>query len=262
MKKEVIAVDLGGTNLRVALVRNNKVVRYVKKKTPKNGKQLLEELCKGISDLMSKDVKGIGAAVPGPVINGIIRNPPNIKVKNFDFKNYLKSKFKVRVEVENDANCIALAEAVYGYKKKDFFVITLGTGVGGGVVLNGELYCGKGYAGEIGHVILGNGKYLEDYWKKHKKHFLVKDLVKSKDKTSKANLDKLADYIAQAIGSMVNVLDPELIILAGGAREAGGKFLNLIKKKSKKYIFLPRRYDIKWTKLKHPGILGASLLLR
>lgn len=261
MAKEVIAIDLGGTNLRVALVKNNKIVKYVKKKTPKDGKQLLDELCKSISSLMSKKVKGIGAGVPGPVINGIIKNPPNIKVKNFDFKSYLRNKFKVRVEVENDANCVALAEAVYGYKKKDFLVITLGTGVGGGVVLNGQLYCGEGYAGEIGHIILDKGKYFEDYWKKHRKNSLVKDMVKSRDKKDRANLNKLTDYVAQAIASMINVFDPELIVLAGGAREAGNKFLNLIKKKSKKYIFLPKRYGIKWTKLKYPGILGASLLV-
>lgn len=262
MKKK-IAVDLGGTNMRVALVEGKKIIRLIKRDTPKSGKKLIKVLEDCIVHLMYPEVIGIGMGVPGPVVNGVLKNPPNIGVKNFDMRKYFQKRFKVPVSLENDANCVALAEAKYGYKKKNFFVITLGTGIGGGVVLDGKLHKGKnGYAGEIGHIILNDKKDFEYYWKLHKRKKLVSDLVKSKDKKDRERIRNLTDVIAQGIASQINVFDPEVVIIAGGARESGKEFIELVRQKSRKYIFLPHNYSIKWTKLKEPGILGASLLVQ
>jgi len=259
---EVIAVDLGGTNLRVALVKNNSIVKIIKKKTPKNGKLLIKEIEDSISSLFNKRIKGIGLAVPGPVFNGVLKNPPNLKVRNFNFKKYLQKKFKVRIEIDNDANCVALAELLLGYKKKNFFIITLGTGVGGGIVINGKVYSGQGYGGELGHIILNNKKDFEYYWKKYRGKILIKDMIKSSKKEHQETLKKLIEYISQGIASLINIFDPEIVVFAGGAKEAGEYFLNLIRKNTEKYVFLPKKYKIKWTKLNEPGILGASLLIR
>src|SRR4030042_4832623 len=147
LKKEVIAVDLGGTHLRVALIKDNKILKYIKKKTPKDKDNLLREMADSISFLITKDVKAIGVGSPGPLKKGIIQNPPNLPFRNFNLKKYLEMQFKKRVVIENDAKCVAIAEANLGCKKKNFIILTLGTGIGGGIIINRELYKGKGYAG-------------------------------------------------------------------------------------------------------------------
>lgn len=270
---KIIAVDLGGTNLRVALLREGKILKYMKKNTPKEKNALLRELVDSILQVMGKDVrdvKAIGIASPGPLKNGIIKNPPNIPLKNFNLKKFLEKKFKKRVEIGNDANCVALAEAKLGCKKRNFIILTLGTGIGGGIVINGELYKGEGYGGELGQIILNNGRDLEELWKDSrrlsKKYFgkilLVADLLKLKDKRAKEILEQTSLYLGQGIASLINIFDPEIVILSGGIKETGSVFLNMIKKQVKKYVALPKTTPIKWAGLKHPGILGASLLVK
>lgn len=267
---EVIAVDLGGTFLRVGLVKNNQILKYIKKPTPRNKDNLIKELFLSIELLINKNIKGIGIASPGPLKNGIIKNPPNLPLQNYNLKKELLKKFKKKVEIENDASCVALAEAKFGCKKKNFFVLTLGTGIGGGIIINGKLYKGEGYAGELGHIILNNERDFEDLWKDRrrlsKKYFsqilLIKDLLKIKDKRARKILNETSNYLGQGIASLINIFDPEVVILSGGIRETGDKFLNMIKKQINKYTILPKKTFIRWTKLKHSGILGASLLIK
>ena len=269
-RKDVIAVDLGASNLRTSLVRGNKILEYKKIKTPKQKNLLIKALVDSISSLMGENVKGIGVASPGPLENGVIKNPPNLPLKNFNLKKILERKFKTKVRVENDANCVALAEAKLGCKKKNFIVLTLGTGIGGGIVINGEVYYGRGFAGELGHIILDNGKFFEDLWQMHKKlirkyfgkNLFIKDLLERNDNKSKKILNIVTEYLGQGIASLINVFDPEVVILAGGITECGDKFLNMIKKQTKKYVILERKVNITWSNLKHPGIIGASLLIK
>lgn len=151
--------------------------------------------------------------------------------------------------------------------------MTLGTGIGGGIIINGKLYKGEGYAGELGHIILdrgidfenlAGGKRLKKLTKKEfGKELLVNDLIKIQNKDSKARkiLNEISMYLGQGIASLINIFDPEVVILSGGVKETGPVFLNMIKKQAKKYTILPKTTEIKWTSLKHPGILGASLLV-
>jgi len=269
---KVIAIDLGGTNLRVSLVNNNKIITYIKNKTPKNRKELIDLMFKNIELLMSKDIDGIGVASAGPLKDGIIKNPPNLPLKNYNLKAALERRFKKRVVVCNDAHSVALAEAHLGVRKKNFIVLTLGTGVGGGIIINGKLYKGQGFGGEMGHMVLDNGKDFESLvgWKSIKeltkkafgKELLISDLMNIKSKKSKDILNKLTVYIGQGIGSLINIFDPEVVVLAGGVRDAGSSFLDMVKKQAKKYSILPRTIPIQWSKLNHPGTLGASLLIK
>ena len=135
---KVVAVDLGGTNLRVSLVDSSKIIKYIKNKTPKNERDLVNLLFKNIELLMEKDVRGIGVACPGPLKDGIIRNPPNLPFKDYNLKAALEKRFKKKVELFNDAHCVALAEYNFGVKKKNFIILTLGTGVGGGIIADGK----------------------------------------------------------------------------------------------------------------------------
>lgn len=272
--KKIIAIDLGGTYLRVSLIRHNKILKYIKKQTPKDKKTLLKELFSTIDELMDKSVKGIGVSSVGPLENGIIRNPPNLVLQNFNLKKALEKRFRVRVEVENDANCVALAESKFGVGKgkRNLIVLTLGTGIGGGIIINNELYKGQGYAGELGHIILDKGEYFENLasWKrigkltkqKFGKELWLNELIKMKDKRARKIIQELNMYLGQGIASLINIFDPEVVILGGGMREAGASFLNMIKKQTEKYTSLPKKPNIMFAKLKHPGSLGASLLLK
>ncbi len=253
---KVIAIDLGGTNLRAALVKDNKILKYIKKKTPKNKNDLLREMVDSIFCLMDKDVRAIGIGSPGPLKNGIIQNPPNLPFRNFNLKKYLEMQFKKRVVIENDAKCVAIAEANLGCRKKNFIILTLGTGIGGGIIINHKLYKGEGNAGELGHIILDNGKYFESLWKEKGKQ--IKELFENNEKQK---LQIVSKYLGQGIASLINVFDPEVVIIAGGVKETGNKFLNMIRKEVKKYQIIPRNVEIKFSKLEHPGILGASLLV-
>tara|TARA_Y100000310_G_scaffold327248_1_gene393289 strand:+ start:361 stop:1173 length:813 start_codon:yes stop_codon:yes gene_type:complete len=269
VESKIIGIDLGGTNLRVGLVRNNKVVKYIKIKTPKTAQGIVDNLINYIEQVMSKDVKGIGVSSPGPLENGIIKNPPNLPFKNYNLKKVLEKKFKKRVVIENDATCVSLAEAKLGNKKKNFIVLTFGTGIGGGIFINGKPYHGQGYAGELGHMILDDGKFFEDFWQENreltKKYFgkemFIKDLLRMHKGKANVCVNQLSNYLGQGIASLINIFDPEVIVLSGGMKETGDAFLNIIKKQAKKYIILPKTTPIKWIKLDHPGVLGASLLI-
>ena len=124
--KKIIAVDFGGTSIRAGLMQGKKIVKLVNNETlaDKGSKVVLKQLVDTIKEAKgSEKIRGIGVGSPGPLINGVIKNPPNLPLKNFNLKNFLKKKFKVRVEIENDASCAALAELYYGVKKKNFIVI-------------------------------------------------------------------------------------------------------------------------------------------
>lgn len=243
--KKVVTVDLGGTHIRTARVENNKIVKYIKKNTPKNKKGILNELCKSIDECLTKGVKGIGISYAGHVEGDSIKISPNIPLKGVDLKKFLQKKYKMKIVIENDANCAAIAEIKFGIKKKNFFVLTIGTGIGGGIVVDGKLFKGANCGGELGHMILHNKKDFEYHYKK-----------------SKNNKEKLADILGQGIASLISIFDPEIVILSGGLkRHVGPDFIKHIKKKAEKYMFLHRSPNIVWTKLKHPETMGASTLI-
>ena len=245
--KEIIVIDIGGTYMRFAFFKNGKVLNYQKKDTPKQRDKLLKELVENIKEYMNKNVKGIGISCAGPIDRGFIKDSPNLPLKNFNLKKYLQKFYRVKIEIENDGNCFALAEAKFGVKKKNFFILTLGTGVGGGIIINGDLYKGKYGAGELGHIILHNKKDIEYYFKKSKK-----------------STTKMSDYIGQGIASLTQVFDPEVVVLGGGMRKLGRPFLNQIKQKTKTHInsLLLKAPEIRLGNLKHTELIGAGMLIK
>ena len=146
------------------------------------------------------------------------------------------------------------------------------TGIGGGIIIENKLYKGEGYGGEIGHMILDDGIDFETLAasKNLKKltreafgrELIVSDLLKMKNKKSGEVLEEISRYLGQGIASLINIFDPEAVILSGGMRETGEAFLNMVRNQAERYIVLPKETKIEWTKLDHPGVLGASYLIR
>jgi len=268
-RAKIVAVDLGGTNLRIAIVQQGKVLKYWKEKTPKKSAEIKKRIFGLVDNFMSADVKGIAVASPGPLKDGTIRNPPNLPLRNYNLEKALMDKFRVPVVVKNDADCVAFAELNLGYRKKNFVLLTLGTGIGGGVVIDGKLYRGSGYAGELGHIILDGGKDFEELAASKRLKVVTKkvfgkpklfhDLIGMKDRRAVKILNEFMEYYGQGIASLIHCFDPEVVILAGGISENGEGFLRMVRSSVKKYVALPKATPIKWTRLKHPGILGASL---
>lgn len=269
MKNKTIAFDIGGTSIRAAIVDKGKIYNYQQIKTPKTKLLFLKKIEELIRNLNSEDISGIGIGIASPLKNGIIKNPPNLPLKNFNLKKFLEKKFKKRVEIKNDAGCFALAESRKNLKYKNFILLTIGTGIGGGIIINREEYRGNGYGAEFGHIYI-RGREWEFLWKetrrKIKNEFnepkLIRDLVKMKNKKAKKILDESADYLGEGIASLISVFDPDVVLIGGGVRDAGDVFLKNLRKKIKKYSFLKSKTPIYWTSLEHPGIIGASLLLQ
>lgn len=268
--KRVIAFDVGGTSIRCSTVENDKILEYFKVPTPKTKKEFLERIDELIEKFNSPKIKGIGMGIAGVIENGIVKNAPNLGLKNFDMKAHLEKKSGKKVFISNDVNCFALAESVLGVQNKNFLLVAFGTGIGGGIVINGKTYRGNsGYGGEFGHMYFNNEQW-ETTWKRHrndiKKEFgdniLFKELVGNKSVKAKKILDEVTETIGIGIASLISSFDPEVVVVGGGIREAGIPFLNMLNKKVKKYSFLPKITPVVWTALEHPGTMGASLLVK
>jgi glucokinase len=253
LKKYAIGIDLGGTNLRVALVTmNGEIVRKQKEPTSKD---ILNSIFRVTESIFSEDIVGIGLGVAGLVDRkgGKIAISPNIPaLEGINLVKEIREKFRVPVFIENDANAAALGEKWIGTGKEfsDFVLFTLGTGIGGGIVKDKKLL---NVAAEIGHMTIkvngekcfcGNSGCLESYAsaraivsrvvsalekgresmlkQSHSGNFYklsVEDIYRMAlegDSLARDVIKEAGRYLGVGIASIVNVLSPEAIILAGG----------------------------------------------
>ncbi len=165
---KVLAIDIGGTKISACMIEKDKIVTEIKKKeTPKTTQKILEAICELIGEFKrDNEIKVIGIATAGAVNNenskviGSTGNLPS-DYSQTEWKKILEEKFNCFVLLENDANAAAFAESKFGAAKEDnnSITITLGTGVGGGIIVENKLLKGKsGAAAEIGHIVFGIDK--------------------------------------------------------------------------------------------------------
>ena len=173
MDSYVIGVDIGGTGTKYGIVDKDGNVLHSSSMPTNTHEQVtsfIDELHEKLSELIEKvggvgRIKGIGVGAPnGNIYTGTIEYAPNLPWKGIiPFAKMLQDKFKLPVKLTNDANAAAVGEMMYGAAKgmKDFIMITLGTGVGSGIVANGQLIYGHdGFAGELGHtIIIPDGRF-------------------------------------------------------------------------------------------------------
>ncbi len=255
MKNIVVGVDVGGTNVKLGLVGPAGSVKarscFSTKTYIRSPKKLISAICAGIQDLLKREkilfrqVKGIGIGLPGLIdpSRGHVIFLPNIPGwRQIPVKKLIEKELHIPTFVENDVNLIALGEWTFGAGMglKNLICITLGTGVGGGLILNNDIYRGPGFtAGEIGHVPLneegrpcscGGEACLERYvgnealLKKARQVFKKKDIsieeihrraVRGEAKALRF-WDETAATIGKGLVGMVNLLNPARIIIGGG----------------------------------------------
>ena len=226
-----LGIDVGGTNLNMGLVRDGRIVRRETKPWfPKemNLQQTLDTLSEQISGLLTPDTEKIGIGVPSvvDVTRGIVYDTANIPSwTEVPLKEYLEDRFHLPVEVNNDANCYAMG--VYaGYpadaKPELLVVVTLGTGVGMGIVDRGRLFCGANCgAGELG-ALPYKGATLEAYCSKQ--FFTASGLdsreasqaARDGDPEAKAFFAKLGRHLGDLLCTVMYAYDPSHIAFGGG----------------------------------------------
>ena len=272
-----IGIDLGGTNIRCGLVDGGRVITKLSEpcRSDRPENEVLEQLEGIISQLVNPSVKGIGVGVPSVVDmqKGIVYNVVNIPSwKEVHLKDILEAKFKLPVFVNNDSNCFALGEHSCGPGKsfRNLLGITLGTGVGAGVIINNELYSGSNTgAGEIGCL-----PYLEHNYEYYcGSNFFVKFYgTTGKEAAQSASIGdaralKIWEEFGMHIGKLVQAVlytyDPDAIVFGGSIANAYPFFSAKMKETMEEFEYPEtlKKIQIFISNQEDAGLLGAAGLV-
>ena len=296
-------IDIGATRIKAAVVEQG----YIKEKRivfleqdDRSEEGIVERLAAIVKGFGSK-ITGVGIGVAGVIdINqGIIKESPNFPLwQNFPLKSELEKKLNIPVQIDNDANMVAWGEYLYGAGRgaRSMILLTLGSGVGGGIILDGRLYHGeRGMAGEIGHITVepegfacncGNRGCLEQYASANglrnfvkRDHFFGSDtksylkeprlpevlysLAKAGNEQARMYFESFGYYLAVALGGLLNVLDVHLIVFSGGISESMDLWEDRLLQELQRRTFssIVQGVEIKRGVLGDmAGVLGASAL--
>lgn len=315
MGKNRIGIDVGGTNVKIALVDEKGKIKYSNsvptraemgyEYTVNNIKQAIYDLLKE-TKLEPKNIEGIGFGFPGQVDykSGIVRLAPNIPGwVDVPIAKLIEDEFHIPTRVDNDVRCAALGELNFGAGKgcENLICITVGTGIGSGLIVNGKLVRGaSNAAGEIGHIklqmndgpICGCGDtgcleafasgpsivaMAEDYIRGGKSTkfremansnpitpYIVCEAAKAGDPVAKRIFTIMGEYIGIGMASVVNLLNPEKIIVGGGVADAGELLMTPLKETLKKRAMkiAGEAVEVVPAQLGNTaGVIGASLLI-
>ena len=269
-----IGVDLGGTNVRAALVDGTKVIRKEKASCPAKGSQeeVIEAIAALIEPLICEEVTSIGIGVPSVVdtAKGIVYNVANIPSwQEVHLKEIFEKRFGIPVHINNDANCFSLGESHFGQGRgyKDVVGITLGTGVGSGIIINGHLYEGRNAgAGEIGCL-----SYLDkDYESYCSTPFFVAHNTTGAELAAKAQAgdaeaqalwNEFGHHLGELVKAALFAYDPEAIIFGGGIAAGYPHFEAAMRKTVETFPFETAK-DVKilFSTDGDMGLYGASVL--
>jgi glucokinase len=303
MNKYVIGVDVGGTNVKLGLISSSGKITARSSFSTKNFSQKPKTLMGAVYDavlqllllqgLSKRDIAGIGIGLPGLVDSdlGVVRVLPNIPGwKDVPLKKVMEKKLGILVRLENDANMITLGEWRYGAGKgfRDLICITLGTGVGGGLILNDTIYRGPGYAaGEIGHMPLsshgpdcgcggwgcferyvGNKALKKDAVKAFGKDIALEEVYLMARQGKKKAL-KFWEMVGEKVGNgligPINILNPECVIIGGGVSRSLEFMRPAIEKVIERRCMKTQAEMVRVIKARlddDAGIVGAQVLVR
>ena len=284
MASYVFGVDVGGTTVKLGLfdINGNVIDKWeIPTRTENGGEKILADIAEAIKSKMvqkqigKEDVAGVGVGVPGPVDgNGIVHKAVNLGWDMVDLKKELEALLDgMKVRGGNDANVAALGEMWRGGGQghQSLVAVTLGTGVGGGIIINGKILTGStGAGGEIGHIHVedneteacgcGNFGCLEEYasatgitrlanraLKASDKDSVLRtgevsaktvfDAVKAGDELAIEVAQKFGDYLGKGLGIIAGVLDPEIFVIGGGVSKAGEVLFEYIRPSYERTVF-------------------------
>ncbi|MBR8700288.1 Glucokinase [Fusobacterium sp. DD29] len=298
-----VGIDLGGTNTKIGILDiegNIYESTFIKTLSANGAEKTLQRIWDSVKELAQKgninlgNIKGIGIGIPGPVIDqSIVAFFANFPWgENVNIKAMMEKISGIETKLDNDVNIIALGEAKFGAAKgsRASVTIALGTGIGGGIYIDGRLISGfNGAGGEVGHMKLvkdgrlcgcGQKGCFEAYAsatglireatsrllvnKNNLLYTLIEgkidsleakdifDAAKEGDQFSLDLVDYEAEYLAMGIGNILNIINPEIVVLSGGVALAGDILMNPLKEKLPKYALAVVTKDIKFVQ----GVLG------
>jgi glucokinase len=288
--QRVIGVDLGGTKILAGLARGDgSIERRLERPTPLGSQdELLQGIDEAVDDLLTADVQAVGFGIPTRVDHRTGRSAAavNLPLGELDFAARMRERFGLPVGVDNDGNAAALAEWRFGAGRgtRDMVMLTLGTGVGGGVVFDGRLF--RGWA-ELGHIVVehdgppcqgsctGRG-HLEALTSGHAAtrraqeafgpgvdaHDLVR-LADGGDPRARGILDGIGRRLGSGIGSLVNVFNPERVVVGGGFAAAGELVLQPAREVVAREALSPAGAEVRIVQAElgaEAGLIGAVLL--
>jgi glucokinase len=286
-----IGVDFGGTRIKAGLVRDGAVVAHASVATPKGKAAILDAIAKLVKRL-EKKLSAVGLAIPGEVDeHGVCWRLPNVPgFKGANIPRELSRRLGCPVACENDATAAALAERVFGHgiAQRSFLLVTLGTGVGGGVCIDRVVHRGRhGFGGEIGHVLVDSAK---DAWpcgcgakgcmeayagtagvlrKFHEQGGMGRNLeqvakaARAGGAAGKAALNMMGHALGLGIGSIQNTLDLDAIVFTGGASASFDLIEPALRAALKERAFAPPLAEVKLLISAlggDAGIVGATLI--
>lgn len=306
-----IGIDIGGTNIGMGLLDDDLHMVYKDEMSTDKDRgyeHIKSKIISAIEDMilkgeeLNKRVESIGIGIPGIADKegDYVIYCTNLNWSNVPLGKDIRDKFNLPVYIENDATVAGIAESAMGISKgyANSVFITLGTGIGGGIVINHKVHRGShGIGSEIGHMIVGENFYncncgnngcletfasstaIEMYVKNEiemgfKDTMLLKDMenitakdifswAEKGDKLSNMAIYRMAKYLSIGIANIINILDPDIIVLGGGVAKAGDFLLNRVKEQLPKYIlFKEMEYGkIELAKLGNDaGIIGAAMI--
>ena len=261
-----IGIDVGGTNLKAGLVREDGQILAVERtplafENPEQFARTLAQLGQSVlhqAGIPASDVVSAGIGIPGAVAGGDILYTCNIPLRDVPLSRLFRQHLDVPVLLENDANCAAVGEWLCGAGRgtQQFIVVTLGTGVGGGLILNGKLYSGSGMVGEVGHMVIQHGgapcncgrrgcweayasatgliRMTREAMEAHPESLLhtvaaqsgcmegrtAFDAAVQGDETALALCRDYVSYLAAGVTNLINILQPEAVAIGGGVAAA------------------------------------------
>lgn len=298
-----IGIDLGGTTVSIGLVNHNyEIVEKIEELSlcEEGADAVIERMADMISRLLQRtgkpEISHIGLGCPG-ILNretGTVIYSNNIKWQQVPVCERLKERFHVPVYAENDANCAAIGEYLAGAGKgsSHMIMVTIGTGIGGGIILNGRLYLGKhGNANIIGHIsIEREGKECtckrRGCWECYASTKALLEMAKQagifhvlpekeitgqqffnaleqKEEKAAGVFEVYTDYVAEGIANLINIMDPERIVIGGGISAQGEVLLLPVKEKVRQKIYFGdmKMAEIVCSRLANDAaIIGAASL--
>lgn len=274
--QQVIGIDLGGTHVRAGIIHENQVTKMVSDHIPAsaNVEEVLTILYEQIEEILNPAVNAIGIGVPSvvDVERGIVYDVQNIPSwKEVPLKDLLEERFHLPVLINNDANCFALAEKYFGKGKQvqSMIGLSIGTGLGAGIIINDKLYaginCGAGEFGEVNYLdhnyeYYASGQFFENFYKTTGKEIFEKAL--KNDATALAIFNEFGAHLGNAVKMILFTYDPELIVIGGSIKESFQYYQKAMWEHINTFTY-PKslaKLRIELSELMLPGVLGAGAL--